>query len=343
MAITIYSNISSLMAQRRLGQSTADLRRSFERLSSGLRINRASDDAAGLAIADSLNADARIYGQGVRNVNDAISMLNIAEAALSEATNILTRLAELSEQAGNGVYTNEQRAAMDNEAQALAAEYERIIEVAEFNGIAPYDGTLSGIEVQYGKSSAESMNVSFGTLAPFVEGVGTFTAVSTLTVDTNPSAMFASDFNNDGIADLFVHNNTAATIDVFLGNGDATFASAPGFTSGRGKYDFGDVNNDGNIDFVRNVFSISDIRLGQGDGTFIDTSHNLVGQSGNIGPVVFGDLDEDGSLDVIMGPLTNQDHLLFAFGNGDGTFGASQTFTLPAATSVGDILFEGQN
>jgi len=101
MPITLGSNVTSLQAQRRLGQATDALSKTYERLSSGQRINRASDDAAGLAIADSLKATARIAAVAVRNANDGISTIAIADSALGEIGNFLSRLAELSEQTAN--------------------------------------------------------------------------------------------------------------------------------------------------------------------------------------------------------------------------------------------------
>ena len=110
-SITINSNIAALNAQRRLGQSTQSLRDTFSRLSSGLRINKASDDAAGLAIAESLKVDERVFNQAIQNANDGISALSIAEGSLDALQNITTRQLELAEQAANGVNSLEQRQA----------------------------------------------------------------------------------------------------------------------------------------------------------------------------------------------------------------------------------------
>ena len=121
MAIKIGSNLASLNAQRRLGDATNTLSGIYEKLSSGQRINRASDDAAGLAIADELNAKGRIYTQGIRNGNDGISLLNIADSAIDALSGVVTRIRELSEQSANGTYSNQQRAALDAEAQALSS------------------------------------------------------------------------------------------------------------------------------------------------------------------------------------------------------------------------------
>ena len=109
MAIKIGSNIPSLQAQRRLGEATSSLSKISERLSSGQRINRVSDDAAGLAIADDLNAKSRIFTQAIRNGNDGISLLNIADSAIENLSGVVSRIRELAEQSANGTYSNKQR------------------------------------------------------------------------------------------------------------------------------------------------------------------------------------------------------------------------------------------
>jgi flagellin len=134
VSVGIGSNIASLTAQRRLADGTAALSKSFERLSSGLRINRASDDAAGLAIADRLKADTHISRTAIRNTNDAISVINIIDSVLASQQTILARMSELAEQAANGVYTYQQRKSLDGEYQSLIREFDRAAESTEFNG-----------------------------------------------------------------------------------------------------------------------------------------------------------------------------------------------------------------
>jgi flagellin len=168
MGLSLGSNIASLQAQRKLASSTLQLGQSYEKLSSGQRINRASDDAAGLAIADALKADQRIAGVAIRNANDGISTIGIADSALSEIGNVLSRLAELSEQSANGVFSTTQRSALQNEFTALASEIERIAVTTTFNGVALLSGG-SQLTLQVGFSSASTSQVSFsgvqGTLA----------------------------------------------------------------------------------------------------------------------------------------------------------------------------------
>ncbi len=168
MPITINSNIASLNAQRRLGSSTNLLQKTFERLSSGLRIVRASDDAAGLAIAEGLKADQRIAGVAIRNANDGISLISISDGALNEIGTVLTRMAELAEQSANGVLSTSQRSALDAEFAALGSEIERIAKTTEFNDIALLSGG-SEIQLQVGFDSSVNSRITFsgvqGTLA----------------------------------------------------------------------------------------------------------------------------------------------------------------------------------
>lgn len=140
MALNIRTNVPAVTAQRNLALTERGLQTAYERLSSGLRINRASDDAAGLAIAENLKADARIAAVGIRNASDGVSIIAITDSAIGQITNILSRLAELATQSANGVYSNGQRSALQLEFTALMSEVERIAVTTEFNGL----GLLSG-------------------------------------------------------------------------------------------------------------------------------------------------------------------------------------------------------
>ncbi len=168
MAITIGSNISSLQAQRRLANSSEALNQTFLKLSSGQRINKASDDAAGLAIADSLKANIRVGQVAVRNANDGISSIAIADSSLADIGNVLARLAELAEQSANGTFSVTQRSALQNEFTALGSEVERIAVTTEFNGVRLLSGN-SPLVLQVGFDSTSTSQISFagvqGTLA----------------------------------------------------------------------------------------------------------------------------------------------------------------------------------
>ena len=161
-SITINSNIASLNAQRRLERSTASLQGAFTRLSSGLRINKAGDDAAGLAISASLDTDRRVLSQGIRNINDGISYLNVAEGALNELTAIVIRISELAEQAANGTLGEEQREALQQEVESLEAEYNRIIESTRFNANELLTGTTTNSILQGGYGTAGQLAIQVG-------------------------------------------------------------------------------------------------------------------------------------------------------------------------------------
>jgi flagellin len=140
MSINIRTNIESLNAQRRLGDTSDRLRTAYARLSSGLRITRASDDAAGLAIAESLRADSQIATVSIRNANDGISIIGITDGAMDQMSTVLTRMAELANQSANGVYSVDQRSALQLEFSALGSEIQRIAQTTQFNGLALLSG-----------------------------------------------------------------------------------------------------------------------------------------------------------------------------------------------------------
>lgn len=143
MALRINSNVTALNAYRHLSNTQNKLQRSIERISSGLRIIRASDDAAGLAISEQMRADIRSINQAVRNANDGVSMLQTAEGALNEASGMLTRMRELAEQAATGTVGDAQKKTLDSEFQQLMSEINRIADVTEFNGTKLINGDLS--------------------------------------------------------------------------------------------------------------------------------------------------------------------------------------------------------
>jgi flagellin len=142
MALRIFTNLTSLNVQRILGINNDRLAQSIERVSSGLRINRASDDAGGLAIAESLRSDIRVLRQGLRNLNDGISLTNVAEAGLNAQSDILIRMRELAAQSASGTLTNPERANLQLEFVQLRNEIDRISNATEFNGQSLLDGSL---------------------------------------------------------------------------------------------------------------------------------------------------------------------------------------------------------
>jgi len=222
MGITLGTNISSLQGQRRLGLSTDALTRTYEKLSSGQRINKASDDAAGLAIADSLRADQRIASVAIRNANDGISTIAIADSALGEIGNVLSRLAELAEQSANGVYSNSQRSALQNEFTSLASEIERIASTTVFNGVALISGGAT-TTLQVGFSSASTSQIQFSGVQGTLAALGLATTGSSalnysITAAGSDAAQSASRFALDAV------NSAITSLAVQRGNLGATEA-----------------------------------------------------------------------------------------------------------------------
>lgn len=143
MALSFNSNIQALRALRQLDASGRTLTRSFERLSAGQRITRASDDSAGLAISSLLKNSARLYSTANRNINDGLSALNIMSGALEEQSSVLQRLMELAQQAANGSLTNTQRATLSEEYRSLVSEFGRLGETTSFNNLTLLKGSRS--------------------------------------------------------------------------------------------------------------------------------------------------------------------------------------------------------
>jgi len=162
MPQVINTNISSINAQRQLNRSQMSMQTAMERLSSGLRINSAKDDAAGLAISDRMTAQVRGLNQASRNANDGISLAQTAEGALQESTNILQRMRELSVQSVNDTNTGADRASLQKEVNQLKSELERIATTTSFNGKNLLDGSFSSAMFQVGAYANQTINVSIG-------------------------------------------------------------------------------------------------------------------------------------------------------------------------------------
>lgn len=172
MPIVVNTNVASLNAQRNLSSSQLSLNTSMRRLSSGLRINSAKDDAAGLAISDRMTSQIRGLNQAVRNANDGISMAQTAEGALQETTNLLQRMREIAVQAANDTNTTEDRASLDAEFQELVNEIDRISTDTQFNNKNLLDGTSSGNLFHVGANEDQTISLSISAMASSDLGVG---------------------------------------------------------------------------------------------------------------------------------------------------------------------------
>ncbi len=186
MSLVVNTNIASLNAQRNLGLNESQLQKSLERLSSGLRVNRSADDAAGLSIASKLNFQTRGLNQAVRNAGDATSLVQTAEGAFNVATNILGRLRELAVQSASDTNTASDRATLKGESDLLVAELTRIAVTTEFNGSTLLDGSFTSGKIQIGANADQTVSFSLGDIR--AAQLGKFAAFSVNVADGIGSA-----------------------------------------------------------------------------------------------------------------------------------------------------------
>ena len=158
--LSINTNVMSLTAQRNIGATQSSLATSMERLSSGLRINSAKDDAAGLAISERFTSQIRGMNQAVRNANDGISLAQTAAGALTEVTNNLQRIRELAVQSSNATNSQSDRDALQAEVNQLVSEIDRVANQTTFNGVNLLDGSFAGAQFQVGANAGETITVS---------------------------------------------------------------------------------------------------------------------------------------------------------------------------------------
>lgn len=207
MGVRINTNIDALNAQRNLLMTGLQLSKSIEKLSSGLRINRAGDDAAGLAVSEKLRAQVRGLNQAMRNAQDGISLIQTAEGALNETHSILQRMRELAVQAANdATLSSDDKSAIDKEMDELVAEIDKIASRTEFNGTKLLDGTFTSKTLQVGANASQTLTVSISSAAASALG----TATSSLNdVDVTTDATAAITIIDAAIVDV---NNIRADL-----------------------------------------------------------------------------------------------------------------------------------
>ncbi|MBF0154810.1 MAG: flagellin FliC [Magnetococcales bacterium] len=201
MSISVVTNMSALNAQRNLAKTTNNLSTTYQRLTSGLRINSAKDDAAGLSISARMTAQVRGINQAMRNSNDAISMLQVAEGALDETTNALQRIRELAVQAANETYTTSDRDSIQQEVNQLLSEIERIKTDSTFNKMNLLDGTINGKHMQVGAFSGMYVSVTVASAGRSALGVDTL-VVSGATFSKAMSSISLVDAALNSVADI---------------------------------------------------------------------------------------------------------------------------------------------
>lgn len=330
MTVSLGSNILSLRARRSLDTATERVASSYEKLSSGQRINRAGDDAAGLAIADSLRTKARLQTKGIQNINDGLSALNIIAGTLGSQSTILQRLAELASQAANGAYSATQRASLGREYNALTQEFGRLGETTVFNSLALLKNSRRG--------GTESFSLQVGTEGDLASMIrlstsdnGSFSGVIHASDLVDPSligSLFNSteEFINAGRAGLIVVGDKAimfghsggASIDYEYYTRNPSTGAWTSSTTGVLTLDSstGKVDNNG-VTLIRNTIGadISALRFSGASGSGLpelggSTSIDSVGIEGVTAARI--------ALDVVSRRITEHAKL-------QGTFGAVES------------------
>jgi flagellin len=211
MAQVINTNVASLNSQRNLSSSQASLQTSLQRLSSGLRINSAKDDAAGLAISDRFSAQIRGNTTAARNANDGISMAQTAEGGLSTAGDLLQRIRELAVQSANGTNSASDRQSIQGEVASLSQELDRVANTTQFNGQNVLDGSLTSAQFQVGANSGQTINIGIQSAKATDIGNNTLSAVYGDTAGQLSSAATGAGWNKN--------NAAQQTLSITSGNG----------------------------------------------------------------------------------------------------------------------------
>jgi len=325
-----------------------------------MRINQASDDAAGLSISSKLGTDARVYTQAIRNANDTISALNIAEGGVSNASNIIGRLKELAEQAANGVYSPTQRSALDKESLKLTDEYNRILLSTNFNNLHLLDGSQSNFATQVGYSD---LQVGIGQKLSHATGTATFTSGSAQGAAVGRTDIAIADLNGDGLMDN-VTVKGLTTLYIQMNNGDGTFTESTKALSGGSPYagnvSLADVNGDGQLDIVATgeIFSGGKFKpetwtfLNTGSGTFgAAVASTLVFNAGSLdvsaGTSGLSDMNGDGLPDLVASIYdggADQNYITVSYGDGAGHFTYNNSVANTGSTQivVNDINGDGK-
>ena len=203
MALTVNTNLAAMRASNSLNKTQSSLSHTLGKISSGLRVTKAADDAAGSAVASNLNTVARSGKQAIRNANDGISVIQTAESATKEVLNILDRMRELAVQSSSETLDNGERTYIDEEFEQLSDEVERIAQSSEFNDLALADGSRTQLEVQVGvdASSNSRVTITLGNLT-----------VSNLNVDTTTIDLTNASTAQDAITDIDAAIDTVNSI-----------------------------------------------------------------------------------------------------------------------------------
>ena len=343
MASVINTNVLSLISQRNLNKSQGQLATSLQRLSSGLRINSAKDDAAGLAISDRMTAQIRGLNQAARNSNDGISLAQTAEGALSATGNLLQRMRELSIQSANGTNSASDRASLQSEVNQIIQEIDRVASTTEFNGLKLLDGTFTSQSFQVGANANQTINVS-------IEGASS-TDLASYTVSTEQTSDSLGAGSATASASGTIAANTIGAQDItIVGSSSVTTSVASGATAG----DIAAAINaqqgttgvtaeasttatiggvvSGAVSFTLNGAAVSASVIGSDMASLADAINTTTGQSG-VTAVVSG-------TDIVLTSSTGADINIAEYANDnktdtmDVTVGTDAAVSLSAATGA---------
>jgi len=363
MASVINTNVASLNAQRNLSASSNSLNTSIQRLSSGLRINSAKDDAAGLAISDRMNSQIRGMNQATRNANDGVSMAQTAEGALSSSGNILQRIRELAVQSSNSSNSASDRQALQTEVTQLGSELNRIANTTEFNGQKLLDGTMGTANFQVGANANQLISMTgsnfqtntYGNNTVAVDGVDTAASsaaavgklsisgsLGSVDIDTSKSSSAKSI-----VADI--NNNTAKT------GVTASAQTDMNLTMSTGSYSFTLNSDNASKDAVTISFSVGS--SGNGATDYASAINAINAQSAKTGVTAQYDSKEGGikltnanGSDINLGYKSGGEVKAKNY-KADGTLPAGTTgeFTMDgtaghsSATAMGHITFDSDS
>lgn len=315
MALTINTNIPSLNAQRNLGKTQNDLAESMQRLSSGLRINSAKDDAAGLAISDRMTSQIRGLTQAARNANDGISLAQTAEGAMQEATNILQRIRELAVQSANDSNSLTDRKSLQKEVSQLQAELNRIAESTEFNNKTLLDGTFTSALFQVGANKGQTIAVSLS--AARATDMGDY-QIQSNTKDVTAAVVA------DGQNLVVSGNQTSETVVVGATDSAKTIAASVNEKSDDTGVEAEAVTNVKLEDFTDSG-SLSFDLVGANEGSPIQISA-VIEDVDNLGPLV-ASINDNTAATGITARLDNDGNIIMTSSTGDNISISSFTYT----------------
>jgi len=366
MALAVNTNLLALNGQRNLNQSAMGVSSALQRLSSGLRINSAKDDAAGLAISSRMTSQVRGLDQAIRNANDGISVAQVAEGALQEVTNSLQRMRELAVQSANDTNSSSDRASLQAEVTQLQSEVTRISSTTEFNGTKVLDGTFTNAKFQVGFRANQTINISIGNTAANTIGNNSVTGDSADVSGINSAVAAAANVNGGSGSTVTTANRiTAQTLTISGNLGQDTVA----VTLGESAADIATGINDktsttGVTATASTVATLSTISTGAttfkiagDDGTLVSISASTTGSGTGLDPLVQAINDVSSTTGIVAErsgdsiTLTNsngadiaiQDVLIASTGTlkftGDNSDATSQT--LGGATSTDSSVVGG--